>query len=148
MTIEEFNQRIDELATTIAQITDVLFPPEKGGSGSGCHGDNCGRPAADGSHSGDHNNAKPTREGPGQNRPRSGVRPSAVNPNRREIVYTEEPSSDGRPRSGVRPSALKPKKTAEVFDKDTLKAIDEFMEQYSGLMKDLAEIEAEEKKSG
>lgn len=66
----------------------------KGGPGSGCHGDRCGRPSCDGT------NCKPQRN---DAKPRSGVRPSAVNPNRTEIEYTEEPSSDGRPRSGVRP---------------------------------------------
>lgn len=125
MTLEELMKRIDELALAIAKL-DEMLTPDKGGPGSGCNGPNCGRP------SGSNNDRKPT-DGDKPERPRSGVRPSAVNPNAGQIEYVEEPRT--RPRSGISPSRLR--SLDEV--------VDEFMEQYSGLMESLAKIEAAEK---
>lgn len=95
VTINEINEMIDQISIMLSDITTMIEEDDKGGPGSGCTGDNCGRPPSSSSNSGS-NEDKP--------RPRSGVRPSAVNPNRTEIVYTEEPRT--RPRSGVRPSKL------------------------------------------
>ena len=95
MNLADLVKIVDQLYDLTMEILRAMDErAAKGGPGSGCGGPNCGRPAG---HDGEH-------------RPRSGVRPSAVHPDRTEIVYQEQPSSDNRPRSGVRPSAVKPRR--------------------------------------
>lgn len=133
MTLDEFSQRIDALAEAISKLSEALFP-EKGGPGSGCNPNvgRCGRPA-EGTQETESEMSPPRT-------PRSGVRPSAVNPNRREIEYNEEPRT--RPRSGISPSRLG--KDGE-FDEATEKFIREFLLAYNDLMTDLQKLEALEK---
>jgi hypothetical protein len=122
MFIEEIEKIIIEIERMLAELEALCSDSgAKGGQGSGCHGDRCGRPSCDGT------NCAPQRD---DSRPRSGVRPSAVNPNRREIEYTEEPSD--RPRSGVRP----PKKSED------LATVEQLLTEYDSLIK---ELEAESK---
>ena len=120
MDLKELEQFIADLDALLREIEQAISEEEKGGPGSGCSGDNCGRPRTGEDKpkpSGritDPSNDKPITVTdnndivkPEREKPRSGVRPSAINPNRREIEYSEE-SGPNRPRSGVRPS--KPKK--------------------------------------
>lgn len=93
---EDIEKALDNILDLMLKLTARLEGIEKGGPGSGCRGHGCGRPTG---HAGEHEPRVP----------RSGVRPSAVNPSRHEIDYTEEKPLTNRPRSGVRPIAVKPR---------------------------------------
>lgn len=92
MNIDALNKALEDVLILMQKLIERLDSlQEKGGPGSGP------KP-----HSG---HDTPPHE---HDKPRSGVRPAAINPSRHEIEYHEQPSSDSRPRSGVRPER-KPK---------------------------------------
>lgn len=109
----------------LSKIDEALFSPEKGGPGSGCHGDTCGRP---------------TKPGSGTGRKPSG--PVTDSSDDKPITVPGSPLRDADSNNDiirVPAHGRVPKSLDQV--------VDEFLQQYSGLMTNLAKLEEEEKKN-
>lgn len=79
-------------------IRSFLLSLVKGGPGSGCQGDNCGRPRGSGSGSGNRpSNGETNKPGTARKPYRSGVRPSEMYPHGRKPGGDTRTGNDPKP---------------------------------------------------